>query len=78
MERKFSYFNEFKESDKSLKHEFGSYSCYHPQRSWGKVIFSQASVILLKGGMRGRGCMAGGMCDRGLGACMGGMCGRGV
>ena len=23
---------------------------YHPQRSWGKVIFSQASVILLTGG----------------------------
>ena len=23
---------------------------YHPQRSWGKVIFSQASVILLMGG----------------------------
>ena len=24
--------------------------CYRPQRSWGKVIFSQASVILLTGG----------------------------
>ena len=24
---------------------------YRPQRSWGKVIFSQASVILSKGGM---------------------------
>ena len=23
---------------------------YHPQRSWGKVIFSQASVILSTGG----------------------------
>ena len=23
---------------------------YHPQRSWGKVIFSQVSVILLTGG----------------------------
>ena len=30
--------------------------CYRPQRSWGKVIFSQASVILLTGGEgRGRG-----------------------
>ena len=28
-------------------------SCYYrPQRSWGKVIFSQASVILLTGGGR--------------------------
>ena len=26
---------------------------YRPQRSWGKVIFSQASVILSTGGMRG-------------------------
>ena len=25
-------------------------TCYRPQRSWGKVIFSQASVILLTGG----------------------------
>ena len=25
-------------------------SCYRPQRSWGKVIFSQASVILSTGG----------------------------
>ena len=24
--------------------------CYRPQRSWGKVIFSQASVILSTGG----------------------------
>ena len=26
-------------------------SCYCPQRSWGKVIFSQASVILFTGGL---------------------------
>ena len=25
-------------------------TCYHPQQSWGKVIFSQASVILFTGG----------------------------
>ena len=25
--------------------------CYHPQRSWGKVMFLQASVILLTGGV---------------------------
>ena len=31
-------------------HPIGMHSCYLPQRSWGKVIFSQASVILLKGG----------------------------
>ena len=24
-------------------------TCYRPQRSWGKVIFSQASIILLTG-----------------------------
>ena len=31
---------------------------YRPQRSWGKVIFSQASVILSTGGVLppGRGC----------------------
>ena len=31
------------------------FSCYRPQRSWGKVIFSQASVILLTGGHAWRG-----------------------
>ena len=31
---------------------------YRPQRSWGKAIFSQASVILSTGGA----CMAGGTC----------------
>ena len=29
--------------------------CYRPQRSWGKVIFSQASVILLMGCVCSRG-----------------------
>ena len=28
-----------------------SLNCYRPQRSWGKVIFSQASVILFIGGV---------------------------
>ena len=32
---------------------------YRPQRSWGKVIFAQASVILLTGGDM-RGCSQGG------------------
>ena len=27
-----------------------AFACYRQQRSWGKVIFSQASVILFKGG----------------------------
>ena len=31
-------------------HPTGMLSCYHPQRSWGKVLFSQASVILFTGG----------------------------
>ena len=31
-------------------HPNGLLSCYRPQRSWGKVIFSQASVILFTGG----------------------------
>ena len=30
-------------------HPTGMQSCYHLQRSWGKVIFSQASVILFTG-----------------------------
>ena len=33
---------------------------YHPQRSWGKVIFSQASVILLTGGGAIPACLAAG------------------
>ena len=40
-----------------------------PQRSCGKVMFSQASVILFKGG--GRPCVAGGMCDGVGSACWG-------
>ena len=45
--------------------------------SCGKVMFSQASVILFTGGRAWQGaCMAGGMCGRGV--CMaGGMHGRG-
>ena len=51
---------------------FDSYF-YRPQRSWGKVIFSQASVILSTGGGAGPervpapgGCLVpGGACSRG-------------
>ena len=44
--------------------------CYRPLRSWGKVIFSQASVILSGGGgMRGcGGCVVGGV--HGWAVCM--------
>ena len=43
--------------------QFSQYSSYRPQRSWGKVIFSQASVILSTGrGACGGVCVvAGGM-----------------
>ena len=35
----------------SPKMKEGALTCYYrPQRSWGKAIFSQASVILLTGG----------------------------
>ena len=61
-------------------------SCYYrPQRSWGKVIFSQASVFLSirEGGVRGW--LGGGTCECGVcvwwGTCMvgwGGMHGQGV
>ena len=35
---------------------------YRPQRSWGKVIFSQASVILFTGGVCAiPACIAGGV-----------------
>ena len=54
--------------------------CYRPQRSWGKVIFSQASVILLTGGEGGGGvcgavlaCIAGGT-PACLAAGLGGVC----
>ena len=40
---------------------------YRPQRSWGKVIFSQVSVILLIGGVSAPGGPAPGVC-----ACSGG------
>ena len=47
----------------------GIHTCYCPQRSWGKVIFSEACV---KNSVHGGGaCMTrGGMCGRG--ACMAG------
>ena len=53
---------------------------YRPQRSWGKVIFSQASVILLTGGggSCGRGaCVAEGCVHGGGCAWQGGVHGRG-
>ena len=31
-------------------HPTGMQSCYHPQQSWGKVMFSQLCVILFTGG----------------------------
>ena len=50
---------------------------YRPQRSWGKVIYSQASVILLTEGVsapggswvwsRGVSALGGGVCSRGPG-----------
>ena len=45
-------------------------NCYRPQRSWGKVIFSQVSVILLTGGVPppGRGGAFSGGCLLGGGA----------
>ena len=55
-----------------------SFFYYSPQRSWGKVIFSEACV---KNSVKGGACMAGGMRGRGhawQGACMVGMCGMGV
>ena len=52
------YQSHSKESGKSMEHQNHSgfdslhrtFNYYRPQRSWGKVIFSQASVILLTGG----------------------------
>ena len=45
------------------------YYIYRPQRSWGKVIFSQASMILSTGGGSSRGgggaCSWGGVCSWG-------------
>ena len=49
---------------------------YRPQRSWGKVIFSEACVHILSTG--GRGC-SGGACvvalRGGMRGCLGDMCG---
>ena len=39
----------------------GTFHLYRPQRSWGKVIFSQASVILFTGGGGIPACIAGGI-----------------
>ena len=48
---------------------------YHPQRSWGKVIFSETCV---KNSVHGGACMVGGHawqgCMRGGGACVVGVC----
>ena len=54
-------------------------SSYRRQRSCGKVIFSQASVILFTGGTHGGGvCMVGEGGVHGGGVCMGRVvCGRG-
>ena len=57
--------------------------CYRPQQSWGKVIFSQASVIMLTGGpgpgeVSALGCLVpggsgpGGCLVLGVGVCSGG------
>ena len=48
--------------------------CYLPQRSWGKVIFSQASVILSTGGSAPRGevCSQKGVCSGEAGSRVGG------
>ena len=42
-------------------HPTEMHSCYRPQRSWGKVIFSQVSVILLTGVGCYPACIAGGI-----------------
>ena len=49
------------------------FDLYRPQRSWGKVIFSQASVIL----STEVGACSGGVCSRGGGVCCGGVCSGG-
>ena len=54
-------FQELDTSDRSLRNI--RLFNYRPQRSWGKVIFLQASVILLTGGGAGPG----GLCSRGGG-----------
>ena len=51
-------------------HPTGMLSCYRLQRSWGKVMFLQASVILSTGGA----CMAGGHAWPGGHAWLGGVC----
>ena len=74
----------------STKHEiyvaaFGGHLFYCPQQSWGKVIFSRVSVILLTGGVsapRGGllwgGCLLPGGCLLGGVSAPGGVCSRGV
>ena len=54
-------------------HPTRMHSCYRLQRSWGKVIFSEACV---KNSVHRGVCMAGGHARRG-GCVVGGMCGRG-
>ena len=49
--------------------------CYSPQQSWGKVIFSQASVILLTGGGSAPGgLLLGGCFLLGCVSALGGVC----
>ena len=46
-----------------------TYTYYRPQRSWGKVMFSQACVILFTGGVRG--CWGGAWLPGGVHGCQG-------
>ena len=65
-------------------HPYTYFACYRPQRSWGKVIFSEACVknSVHRGGVHGREVHGAGHAWQGecvwWGACVtGGMCDRG-
>ena len=66
-------------------HPTGMLSCYHPQFSWGKVMFLHMSVILFMGGVSVPACTTGHI-TWGLsrevsvqgGLCLGGLCPGGV
>ena len=48
--QKYKFFLGSEENSQCKNIFWANSPCYHPQRSWGKVIFSQVSVILFTGG----------------------------
>ena len=63
----------YRKKNSSHENEIDVFNYYRPQRSWGKVKFSEACV---KNSVAKGGCMAGGVWVAGEHVWQGGVCGR--